>query len=116
MTEQPWIGIDVSKATLDVACLPDETMWTAANDPLGWGQLCQQLRTMAPAGIVMEATGSSHVGVLVRTSCGPKHFDSVTVPTQRRIEQMPGCWQSMASQSDQRPRRCQPTIRPDYSH
>jgi transposase len=52
-----FIGIDVSKATLDIASLPDGETWTAANDDQGLAELAPRLVALAPALVVMEATG-----------------------------------------------------------
>src|SRR5690606_31341209 len=51
------VGIDVAKATLDVAVLPSERPWTVANTGPGVRQLVQQLRGRHPALVVLEATG-----------------------------------------------------------
>jgi transposase len=51
------IGIDVSKRTLDVASLPDGESWTVTNDDLGLAALTPRLVALAPALIVLEATG-----------------------------------------------------------
>lgn len=60
-----WIGIDVSKTRLDLVALPTGTHWTAPNSPDGWAAVSAQLQTDAPTGIVVEATGTYHVGVTV---------------------------------------------------
>jgi transposase len=52
-----FIGIDVSKATLDLACLPDGESWTVTNDDPGLAELTPRLLGLAPALIVLEATG-----------------------------------------------------------
>jgi len=52
-----YIGIDVSKATLDVASLPDGESWTVTNDVLGLAELTPRLVALAPSLVVMEATG-----------------------------------------------------------
>jgi transposase len=51
------VGIDVSKATLDVFVLPHGTHIVVANDPAGILQLLTHLREIAPGHIVLEATG-----------------------------------------------------------
>lgn len=51
------IGIDVSKATLDVAALPDGEAWTVPNDDAGLAELTPRLVALAPVVIVLEATG-----------------------------------------------------------
>ena len=52
-----YVGIDVSKAALDVAVRPGDTAFRVANDPAGLAELVERLRPMAPALIVLEATG-----------------------------------------------------------
>lgn len=54
-----FIGIDVSKATLDVASLPDAETWTVTNDDAGLTQLLPRVVALAPTLIVLEATGGS---------------------------------------------------------
>ena len=51
------VGIDIAKADFVVACRPDGTAWTATNDPEGLAATVMRLRAMAPALIVLEATG-----------------------------------------------------------
>ena len=52
-----YIGIDVSKATLDIAALPDGESWTVTNDDAGLAELLPRLVALAPVLIVLEATG-----------------------------------------------------------
>ncbi len=52
-----YIGIDVSKATLDVASLPNGESWTVTNDDLGVAELTPRLIALAPVLVVLEATG-----------------------------------------------------------
>lgn len=52
-----FIGIDVAKATLEVASLPDGQVWTITNDEAGLGELVPQLATLHPTLLVCEATG-----------------------------------------------------------
>jgi len=52
-----FIGIDVSKATLDIASLPDGESWTVTNDDPGLAELAPRLVALAPVLIVLEATG-----------------------------------------------------------
>jgi transposase len=51
-----YIGIDVSKARLDVACRPGES-FPAGNDPAGIRDLVERLRRLPVALVVLEATG-----------------------------------------------------------
>jgi len=51
------IGIDVSKATLDIASLPTGESWTVTNDDLGLAELTPRLVALTPVLVVLEATG-----------------------------------------------------------
>ena len=57
------VGIDVSKTTLDVAILPGTSVLHLANSPAGWDHLIARLVGVPSPCIVLEATGSYHVGV-----------------------------------------------------
>ena len=52
-----FIGIDVSKASLDVAVRPSGESWQASNDEEGIEKLVEKVREFSPTLIVMEATG-----------------------------------------------------------
>lgn len=52
-----FIGIDVCKARLDVSRYPDGQRWALCHDELGIAALTDQLKTQAPALVVLEATG-----------------------------------------------------------
>ena len=54
---ESFIGIDVSKATLDIASLPDGESWSVTNDDPGFAELAPRLLVLAPALVVLEATG-----------------------------------------------------------
>jgi transposase len=58
-----WIGVDVSKDTLDVAVRPSGKAWQLANDPEGIGALAGDLQTLRPRLVVLEATGGYEVPV-----------------------------------------------------
>lgn len=55
--DQVFVGIDVSKARLDVACRPDGSAFSEANTPQGAAALVARLRGLGPALVVLEATG-----------------------------------------------------------
>jgi transposase len=52
-----FVGIDVSKAKLDVAVGQDEAVFTVANTPEGHAELVKRLAAAHPRRIVLEATG-----------------------------------------------------------
>lgn len=52
-----YVGLDVAKATLDVAVSPSGDRWRVANDEPAVAGLVERLRGLRPALIVCEATG-----------------------------------------------------------
>lgn len=58
-----FVGIDVSKARLDVAVQPERTQWAVGNDAAGIQTLGEQLQALAPALVVLEASGRWEVAV-----------------------------------------------------
>jgi transposase len=57
------IGIDVAKTQLDVAVHPTAVAWQVPNDAAGHAALVPQVQALAPALIVLEATGGLEVPV-----------------------------------------------------
>lgn len=57
MTQQFFVGIDVSKVTLDVCILPTGEAFQISNDAAGIGELLKKLQPLSPERVVMEATG-----------------------------------------------------------
>lgn len=55
--EKEYIGIDISKDSLDVAVHASDKQWRYCNDPAGIASLCQMLVKLSPALVVFEATG-----------------------------------------------------------
>lgn len=56
-SETCFVGIDVSKHTLDVAATPGGVRWKDTNDAAGVCRIVDRLTTMGVALVVMEATG-----------------------------------------------------------
>jgi transposase len=56
MNKRPvqFVGIDVSKEPLDLACRPEPTRWRVANDSAGIAQCIAHLRPLKPALIVAK--------------------------------------------------------------
>lgn len=52
-----YVGIDVSKSTLDVAVGAQGEFWSVPNDPTGIGTLLERLRPLTVARVIVEATG-----------------------------------------------------------
>jgi transposase len=57
MATSSYVGIDVSKARLDVAVLGEERVWQVDNTCKGIDELVQQMAEMQPELVVVEATG-----------------------------------------------------------
>ena len=57
MTPLVFVGLDVAKATLDVALRPSAEQWSVPNDEAGVAALLERLRPQSPALVVCEATG-----------------------------------------------------------
>lgn len=60
----PYVGIDVSKHTLDVAVGTEAKIWTVPNTPEGVAQCVARLQAAEPALIVVESTGGLERRVL----------------------------------------------------
>ena len=78
-----FVGIDVSKEHLDIACRPEHTCWRVANDSAGIAQCLAHLRPLKPALIVLEATGGWQ-GALVAALTVAKLPVAVVNPRQLR--------------------------------
>jgi transposase len=52
-----FVGIDVSKAWLDIAVHEQDTYWRASNDDQGIADLVEKLKELSPALVLLEATG-----------------------------------------------------------
>ncbi len=58
-----FVGIDVAKDRLDVAVVPSGERWESGNDEAGIAELASRLSELAPALVVMEATGGYELSV-----------------------------------------------------
>jgi len=78
-----FVGIDVSKGSLDVAVLPDGQSWSIANTEMEIPSLVERLKELSPTLIVLEATGG--LETLIATSLGLAQLPVVIVnPRQAR--------------------------------
>ncbi len=59
-----FVGIDVAKATLDLALEPGGEVWSVTNDGAGVQELVSRLVPLAPTLIVLEATGGFEAAVV----------------------------------------------------
>lgn len=58
------VGIDVSKARLDVAIRPSGEAFSVANDAAGHKELCRRLMALNPERIIIEPTGGYEAAVV----------------------------------------------------
>lgn len=63
---QSFVGIDVSKNTLDVHILPEGSNFSYPYEPKAMKALIKKLKSMNPALIVMEATGGYEISIGVQ--------------------------------------------------
>lgn len=61
MDSDVFVGIDVSKSTLDIGVLPSGDSWQETNDQKAIGHLTRRLGELAPKLIVIEATGGLEI-------------------------------------------------------
>lgn len=81
--QERFIGIDVSKNTLDVHVLPDGQDLVFQNDPDGIKALCKKIGKLRPTLIVLEATGGLQIPAA--TALGLKKQPIVVInPRQAR--------------------------------
>ncbi len=58
MSQEPtYVGIDVSKESVDVAVRPTGRSWSVSYDGAGVDDLVAQLIDLKPAGVITESTG-----------------------------------------------------------
>jgi len=81
--QQTFVGIDISKNSLDVHVLPEETSYSFANEPQKVKALIRKLKKLKPTLIVMEATGGYEISLAVQLS-GAKLNTAVVNPRQVR--------------------------------
>lgn len=65
VSNEVFVGLDVSKAHLDLAIHPSGETWQVDHDDAGIAQVVQRLRDLAPTSVVMEATGGLETVVAV---------------------------------------------------
>jgi transposase len=70
MTQEIFVGIDVSKARLDVCVSSEQAVWSVSNDDAGIDTLVQRLAAVSPALVVLEATGSLQRLLVARLLAG----------------------------------------------
>ena len=64
--EEIWVGVDVSKAHLDVAIGASGEFWRVGNDAVGIAQTADRLAQMNPQRVVVESTGGLERPIISR--------------------------------------------------
>ena len=85
-----FVGIDVSKARLDVAVEPGGDAWPVPNDRSGFRALIARLGALAPAGIVLEPTAGLEVPVVSALAAANFRVAVVNARQVRRFAQALG--------------------------
>jgi len=81
--QQSFVGIDISKNSLDVHVLPEGISYSFGNEPQKVKTLIRKLKKLKPTLIVMEATGGYEISLAVELS-GAKLNAAVVNPRQVR--------------------------------
>jgi transposase len=87
-----FVGIDVSKDQLDIACRPEPTRWRVANDSAGIAPCIAQLRQLKPALIVLEATGGWQHSLVAAMAIARLPFAVVNPCQVRDFAKATGPW------------------------
>ena len=66
--DEVWIGVDVSKQSLDVAARPGDESWSVQNSQAGIKAVIRRLKRLSPQRIVLEATGGYEYELALRLS------------------------------------------------
>jgi transposase len=69
-----YVGVDVSKAQLDVAVGQAGAFWSAGNDAMGIARTVERLQALQPALIVIESTGGLEVPLMVELASAQLPF------------------------------------------
>ncbi|MBK1720578.1 IS110 family transposase [Thiocystis violacea] len=89
-SETCWVGVDVSKSTLDVYVSSPEHAFSLANDPDGIRRLIETLHPAQPRLIVLEATGGLERALVAELMVAPLPVAVVNPRQVRRFAQALG--------------------------
>ena len=81
MEENPrYVGIDVSKAQVDVAVRPTGQRWAASYNETGVGELVSQMVDIGPAMVLLEATGGLELPLVAALAAAALPVRTVNIP------------------------------------
>lgn len=87
-----FVGIDVAKAHLVIALRPSGECWTVTNDEARITSLVTRLQTVAPALIVLEATGGYQRAVVAALAAAGLPLAVVPPARSATSPKPPGSW------------------------
>lgn len=87
-----FVGIDVSKAQLDVAMSPTGEQESFSNDETGIKALVKRLGAIGPALIVLEATGGFELGIVRAPTCAELPVVTISLAKSETSPRPPVSW------------------------
>ena len=85
--KQTYVGIDVSKAQVDVAVRPTGQRWVVSYDETGLGELVSQMEDLGPSLVLLEASGGLELPLVAALAAAAL---PVVVVNPVRFETSPG--------------------------
>ena len=65
-----YVGIDVAKASLDIAVCPTDDRWEVSNDDAGIRQLVSRMKILEPVLVLLEASGGLELPLVASLAAG----------------------------------------------
>ena len=65
-----YVGIDVAKASLDIAICPTDDRWEVSNDDAGIRQLVSRMKILEPVLVLLEASGGLELPLVASLAAG----------------------------------------------
>ena len=85
--EARFVGIDVSKAKVDVGVRPTGQRWVVSYDETGIGELVFQLVDLSPALVLLEASGGLELPLVAALAAAALPVVVVNPPSGSRLRQ-----------------------------
>jgi len=110
-----FVGIDVSKSTLDVAVHGSVERWSLSNDEQGIAKLASWAKKLKPALVTLEAP-LAHALVTSRDNCKGRYYELLPVSKGRGYPVMRGFFGCHPTSSDWGRLPVQPQRRTPQQH
>ena len=85
--KQTYVGIDVSKAQVDVAVRPTGQRWVVSYDETGLGELVSQMEDLGPSLVLLEASGGLELPLVAALAAAALPVVVVNPPSGSRLRQ-----------------------------